>query len=258
MALDPRIRVFGPRVFLTKAHFQRLFGEDRYLEFESPLGTADGFVSRQRVAIATALGRIEQVPVMGPLGRQSFVECPRSLAEGLAEVPPVRADGDTDGSPAVTLIGPLGHVTLSHGLITAMRKIRVSPDNARRLGLMQQDTVLCLLRSERRMEVREAVRDTILGEVEVCISTDYDFELHIDQDDAAAAGVRTGMLAQLFGQPAKREAEGPGYLPVGRLLSEKDIRRAQEQGLRIKITAGMVLTPSARELGRELDLLDFA
>ncbi len=257
MSLDPRIQVFGPRVFLTKPLFQRLFGEERYLEFESPLGRADGFVSRQRITVATALGRLEQVPVMGPFGRDAWVECPRSLAGALGEVPPVREGGDIQGTPAVTLIGPHGHLSLSQGLITAMRKICVSPENARRLGLVQQDSVLCLLRSERRMEQREAVRDTILGGVEVCVTPDYDFELHLDQDDAAAAGVRSGMMAQLLGPPAAVGVRAPEYLQVGRLVGEKDIRRAREQGLRIKITPGMVLTPSARELGRELDLLDF-
>lgn len=254
MSLHPRIRVLGPRAFLSREHVAVLFGEGARLEFAAPLGLQAGFVSRQEVDAATALGRLTGVAVIGPAEGPSRLECPRGAALALGLDPPVRHSGDVEGAPRVTLIGPRGHVELPHGVITLTRRLQCSPDNARRLGLLDGDTVICALRGRRRQEVREAVRDGILGEIFVRVSADYDLELQIDSDDANALRVADGDSARLL--DSGRRGDQAGYLPVGRLVGEKEVRLAREQGLRIRVVKGMLLTPSARELGRTWGLFD--
>lgn len=250
--------MIGARAFLDKRCFHQLFGEDAYLEFGEALGLQGGFVSRQELAAASPLSRLAGIPVVGPLEGPSRVELPRSLARGLGVDPPVRHSGDVESAPRVTLIGPKGHVELDQGMISLTRTLQCSPENARRLGLMNGDTVMCALRSGRRSEVREAVRDGILAEVFVRVSDDHDLELQIDSDDANSCRVTCGDMARLL-LPDGRGAEerSRGWLPVGRLVGEKELRAAKEQGLRIKVTRGMILTPTARDLGREWGLLEF-
>ncbi len=256
MAIEPRIRVIGPRVYLTRPHFVLLFGEGRHLEFEEALGLQGGFLARQSLSAATALERLDDVPVVGPLGGFSGLVCPRSKARALGLDPPVRAIGDFEGSPGLTLIGPRGHLELEAGVICPLRTLHLSPENARRLGLLHQDRVACLVRSDRRLELREAVRDGILAEVDVCVSDEYDLELHLDEDEAdalrALPGGRARVLTAGDGRPPEER-----YLPVGRLVSEDAVRRARAQNLRIKVSKGMVLTPSAKDLGRAWGLFDF-
>ena len=254
MSLHPRIRVIGPRVFLSREHVAALFGEGARLEFAAPLGLQGGFVSRQEVAAATALGRLAGIPVVGPAEGPSRLECPRGQAQALGVDPPVRHSGDVEGAPRVTLIGPRGHVELAQGVISLTRRLQCSPDHARRLGLLDGDRVLCALRSRRRSEVREAVRDGILGEIFTRVTADYELELHLDSDDAHALRVADGDTARLLETGARRGAAG--YLPVGRLVGEAEVRAAREQGLRIRVARGMLLTPSARDLGRAWGLLD--
>lgn len=145
MALEPRIRVCEPRVYLTREHFQQLFGPECYLEFASPLGTQGGFMARQRISVASPLGRIDGLAVVGPLETFSGVELPRSLCSRLALDPPVRSRGDLAGAPPVTLIGPQGHIHLAEGLSVLQRTLQTTPENARRLGLMHGDPVVCLV-----------------------------------------------------------------------------------------------------------------
>lgn len=254
MSLHPRIRVIGPRAFLSREHVARLFGEGARLEFAAPLGLQAGFVSGQVLEAATALGRLQGIPVMGPTEDPSRLECPRGVAQALGLDPPVRHSGDVEGAPRVTLIGPRGHLELPHGVISLTRRLQCTPDNARRLGLLEGDTVTCALRSRRRPDEREAVRDGILGEIFTRVTPDYDLELQIDSDDANALRVGDGDTARLLDMGARHGAAG--YLPTGRLVGEAEVRAAREQGLRIRVSRGMLLTPSARDLGRSWGLLD--
>jgi propanediol utilization protein len=255
VSLHPRIRILGPRAFLTKEHFARLFGVDARLEFQHALGQQAGFLGVQELGAATALGRLTGIPIVGPLGGPSRLECPAGAASALGLDPPVRHSGDVEGAPRVTLLGPRGHLELDHGVISLTRRLACSPENARRLGFLEGDRALCALRSRRRSEVREAVRDAILGEIFVHITDEWDLELLLDSDDAHALRLVDGDTARLLSGGAGDGAAG--RLATGRLVSEKDIRAAREQGLRIRVTRGMLVTPAARELGREWDVLDF-
>lgn len=255
MSLQPRLHILGPRVFLAKEHFARLFGEGARLEFRQALGKQAGFLGVQEVAAATPLGRLAGIPVVGPLGGPSRLECPAGAAAALGLEPPVRHSGDVEGAPRVTLLGPRGHVELEHGVISLTRRLELSRENARRLGLLDGDTVVCALRSRRRAEVREAVRDAILAEIHVHVGDEWELDLLLDTDDAHALRLAEGDTARLL--TTGLAEHGPGWLPTGRLVGERDVRAAREQGLRIRVARGMLLTPAARELGREWDLLVF-
>jgi len=254
MSLQPRLHILGPRVFLAKEHFARLFGDGARLEFRQALGKQAGFLGVQEVAAATALGRLAGIPVVGPLGGPSRLECPAGAAAALGLLPPVRHSGDVDGAPRVTLVGPRGHVELDHGVISLTRTLELSRENARRLGLLDGDTVVCALRSRRRPDVREAVRDAILTEIFVRVGEEWELDLLLDADDAHALRLEDGDSARLLSTGLAQP--GPGWLPTGRLVGEREVRAAREQGLRIRVVRGMLLTPAARELGKEWGLLD--
>jgi putative phosphotransacetylase len=255
VSLDPRIRIIGPRVRLTKQDFHVLFGDAVWPEFAEAVGVQDGFLAKQVLTVATPMGRLMGVPVLGPLSRRSGVECPLGRLRDLKMEPPVRLPGDFDSSPRVTLIGPRGHVEVENGIISLARTLQLSPENARRLALMDGDTVSCLLRSQRRHDHREAVRDSVLSEVYVSQSDNFDLELHIDEDDAAACRVQSGEPARLLLRTSP-DRNSDMWLPVGRLVGENEVRTAREQNKRIRITSGMIVTPSARDLGRTWDIFD--
>jgi propanediol utilization protein len=102
---------------------------------------------------------------------------------------PVRISGDLANTPGITIEGPRGRVTLPSGLICARRHIHMSSDDARRLGVRDCDVVAVRLDTEGR--------DLQFGDVMVRVSPQFRLELHLDTDEANAAGVKPGDYAEL-------------------------------------------------------------
>ena len=103
---------------------------------------------------------------------------------------PVRISGDLANSPGITLEGPRGRVTLTSGVICARRHIHMSDVDAQRLGLADCSAVSVRIDSQGR--------DLVFNDVTVRIAPEFRLELHLDTDEANAAGVSTGDLAELL------------------------------------------------------------
>jgi acetate kinase len=130
------------------------------------------------------------VRVVGPLRAADQVEVSRSEAVKLGVDAPIRVSGQLDESPGIVLVGPAGRVTLEHGLVLAKRHIHMSPDDARRFGVHDREIV--------EVAVDSAGRDLMFGDVVVRVSSDYRLEMHIDTDEANAAGLHDGDPVRLM------------------------------------------------------------
>jgi len=102
----------------------------------------------------------------------------------------VRISGDLANSPGITLEGPRGRVTLTSGVICARRHIDMSDVDAQRLGLADCTAVSVRIDSQGR--------DLVFNDVTVRIAPEFRLELHLDTDEANAAGVSTGDMAELI------------------------------------------------------------
>jgi acetate kinase len=85
--------------------------------------------------------------------------------------------------------GPAGSITLKEGVICAWRHIHMHPDDAERFGVADKDIVDVRIDSKNR--------DLIYGDVLVRVSPKYALEMHIDTDEANAAGIARGTEAVL-------------------------------------------------------------
>jgi len=90
----------------------------------------------------------------------------------------------------VTLIGPVGTITLDHGVVLAKRHIHMTPDDARRLGVHDREIV--------EVAVDSRGRDLVFGDVVVRVSGDYRLEFHLDTDEGNAAGLHDGDPVRLM------------------------------------------------------------
>ena len=86
-------------------------------------------------------------------------------------------------TPGVTLEGPAGRVTITHGVICAQRHIHMSPADALRFGLRDRYVVQVKVDGDREL---------IFGDVLVRVHPDYHLSLHLDTDEANAAGIVSG------------------------------------------------------------------
>ena len=106
---------------------------------------------------------------------------------GLAGVP-VRESGDVAGSVGCKLVGPCGEVDLAEGVIVAKRHIHMTPADAAELGVSDKEIV----------EVRlNTARPLTFGDVVVRVSEKFALAMHIDTDEANAAGAAGNVMGEI-------------------------------------------------------------
>lgn len=147
------------------------------------------FSAQETVSLIGPHGRIDNVRLMGPPRQQDQIELSRTDECTLGITAPLRTSGDLAHTSGLQVVGPAGSVTLPHGVITARRHIHMNPDDARRLGLRDGQVVSAKIDSDGR--------DLVFGDVIVRVAPDFRLELHLDTDDANAAGVTNGSYAQI-------------------------------------------------------------
>jgi acetate kinase len=181
------IGVSAHHVHLSREHIEALFGRGHQLSFKAPLSQPGQFACQEKVNLAGPKGRVESVRILGPERKDSQVEISRTEEFKLGIDAPLRMSGDLDGTPGVTIEGPTGSVHLEKGVICTMRHIHMTPEEALRFGLCDQDLVMVELQGDRSL---------IFGDVRVRVDPNFKLELHLDTDEANAAKVNTGMRAK--------------------------------------------------------------
>jgi len=178
------VGISNRHIHLTKEHLEILFGKGYELTPIKDLSQPGQYACKETLTIVgPSMRPIENVRVLGPLRRASQVEVSRTDCYTLKLDPPVRESGDIAGSAPITLIGPKGVVELAEGCIIANRHIHMSPDDAARFNVRDGDYVVVDCMSGRR---------TRFCDVQVRVDRNFRLEIHLDTDDANAAGLKCG------------------------------------------------------------------
>lgn len=138
------------------------------------------FAAEQTVTLAGPKGQLHNVRLLGPLRSVSQVEISRTDARTLGITAPLRMSGNLSGTPGVKLISPWAEIDLDSGLIVALRHIHMSPLDALVLRVAHGDTVSVVIEGSGRR--------TLFDDVAVRVAPDMRLEMHIDTDEANAAG----------------------------------------------------------------------
>ncbi|TMW71033.1 phosphate propanoyltransferase [Alteribacter natronophilus] len=183
------IAVSNRHIHLSETAVERLFGKGYRLTKKKDLSQPGQFAAEETVTIIGPKGRIERVRVLGPARGNTQVEV--SLYDGftLGVTPPVRNSGDIEGTPGVKIQGPRGQLTIDKGLICAARHIHMHPDDAERFGVKDQDFVSVHAPSERPVTFDHTL---------IRVSEKYRLEMHVDLDEANAAGMKSGTVGNLI------------------------------------------------------------
>jgi acetate kinase len=175
------VAVSARHAHLTVATMEALFGKGYELKKRADLSQHGQFAAQETVSLIGPKGRIDKVRLMGPPRKQDQIEITRTDEFALGIDAPVRLSGDLANTPGITLEGPLGRVTIASGVICALRHIHMSPVDGQRFGVNDHDTVSVHIDSDGR--------DLTFSDVMVRIAPDYSLEMHLDTDEANAAGV---------------------------------------------------------------------
>jgi putative phosphotransacetylase len=183
------VRVSSRHVHLTAAAMEKLFGRGAILTPLEELSQPGQFAATETVDLVGPRGRIEKVRIHGPLRNAAQVEISGTDQFTLGIQAPVRESGRLEGSPGIVLAGPAGEVSFEHGVIRSLRHIHMLAQDADRIGVKNGAHVSVRLVGD---------RTTIAEGVLVRVGQASSLEMHIDTDEANAAGIPAVSTGQIL------------------------------------------------------------
>jgi acetate kinase len=181
-------------VHLTRADCDALFGEGYELTPRRPVTQPGQYVCRETVDLVGPKGEIHRVAIINPLRKETQVEVAKTDAIALGVNPPLRESGKLEGTPGITLRGPKGAVAINHGVILAQRHVHMHTSDAQSFGVRDKDVIAVRV---------EGDREVVFGDVLVRVSEQYALDMHLDTDEANAAGLTNDSVASFDGVRTK-------------------------------------------------------
>lgn len=193
MSLKFPIETSARHIHICEADFKILFGEDAKLNYVHELSQPGQYLCKERVTIVGPRGRFENVAILGPFRPETQIELSMTDTRKIGVQGVIRQSGFTDGTPGCQLIGPNGSIELEKGVIVAKRHIHMTPVDASRARVKDNDEVFVITKSYER--------GLIFADVVVRVSPKFNTAMHVDTDEANAfAGddAPTGVILKLF------------------------------------------------------------
>jgi len=175
-----KIEISARHVHLTQHDLEQLFGDGYQLTPEKELSQPGQFASSEVLTLVGPKRQLENVRVLGPCRNLTQIEISKTDSYALGITAPIRLSGKIIGSGALKLVGPKGELELKEGAIVAKRHIHMNPTQAQKLGVTNSQNVKVEIEGQRAM---------IFDQVEIRIDENFDLAMHIDTDEANAAGI---------------------------------------------------------------------
>ena len=183
------IEVSARHIHLTREHVDILFGKGHQLTVKKELSQPGQFACEEKVRVEGKKSFFPGVSVLGPERTATQLEVSLTDARSIGVTAPVRESGDIAGSGACKLVGPKGEVEISEGVIAAKRHIHMTPEDAKEYGVENGQIV--------SVKVNTPERSLIFGDTVVRVSTKYALAMHIDTDEANAAGCSGNVMGEI-------------------------------------------------------------
>ena len=177
------VAVSARHVHLTEESVEALFGAGHRISKARELSQPGIWAAEETVDLVGPRGGIKGVRILGPCRKSSQIEVSVTDAFALGIDVPVRTSGDVLGTPQLRLQGPAGAIQAG-GLIVAQRHIHMSPEDAKAHHLEDGDLA--------DVELGSPHRTTLFRDVMIRVSPEFRLEMHIDTDEANAAGISHG------------------------------------------------------------------
>ncbi len=190
------ITISNRHVHLSQDDIYALFGEGAELPVKSLLappekyengGKAD-YASTRTVTLKGPKGAIEKVRVLGPARRSTQAEILAGDCYKLGVAAPVLKSVSLGDAAEITIIGDAGEITRKAAII-AHRHIHIRPDIAEDWGVKTGDFV-CV--------ETEGLRGVVMKNVMIDVNPLADLVMHIDIEEANAAGIAPNTVAKVI------------------------------------------------------------
>ena len=191
MAKEVLVEISARHVHVSQEHLEILFGKRYELTCKKWLSQPGQFACEERVKVIGAKSEFPAVSILGPVRPETQVELSLTDARSIGVDAPVRESGDLAGTGACKIVGPCGEIEIDHGVIAAQRHIHATPADAEALGLENGEIVSVEIPTANK-------RNLTFGDVVVRVSEKYALAMHIDTDEANAAGMKPNTMGTII------------------------------------------------------------
>ena len=167
-------------IHVTQEVLETLFGEGATLTNKKDLSQPGQFACVEKVKVVGPKGEFN-MSILGPVRKDTQVELSMSDARKIGIAAPIRESGDVAGTPGCTLVGPKGMTEIAQGVMVAKRHLHLDPETAEKFGIVDKQIV--------SVKVGANGRNVVFGDVVARVSSSYAPAVHLDTDEANAAGL---------------------------------------------------------------------
>ncbi len=190
MAKEVLVEISARHVHVSEEHLEILFGKGYKLTPKKDLSQPGQYACEERVTVVGPKKELAGVSILGPCRKATQVEVSLTDARSIGVKAPIRESGDIAGSGACKLIGPAGEVELTEGVIAAKRHIHMTTADAEKYGITDSQIVSVKIPTEGRA--------LIFGDVVARVSDSYALAMHLDTDEANAAGIPGSCIGEIL------------------------------------------------------------
>ena len=189
MSREIVVETSARHIHLKQADVEILFGKGHQLTPKKELSQPGQYACEERVEVVGPKNSIKNVIVLGPARPDSQVEVSLTDARTLGINAAIRESGDIEGTEGCKLVGPCGEVELTNGVIAAKRHLHLAPADAEEIGVENKQIVKVRI---------NGTRPLIFDDVVVRVSDKFARFMHIDTDEANAAGAKPNIVGEVI------------------------------------------------------------
>ncbi len=189
MKKEVMVEISARHVHVSQKDLEILFGKGYTLTPKKDLSQPGQFACEEKVTVVGAKSQLK-ASILGPVRPETQIELSLTDARSIGVTAPIRESGDVAGSGSCKLVGPAGEIELENGVIAAKRHIHMTPADAEKYGISDKQVVSVKIPTEGRA--------LIFGDVVARVSASYKLAMHIDTDEANAAGVPGSCIGEIL------------------------------------------------------------
>lgn len=187
------IETSARHLHLCREDFEKLFGEGKDLTPKKELSQPGQYLAEERLTVVGPKGTFKNVGIIGPLRSATQMEISVTDAHKLGVPVVIRQSGDIADTPGMTLVSDRGSIDVPQGIIVAKRHIHMTPEQAMRMHVKDNEEVFVITESYHR--------SLIYANVVVRVDKSFRLAMHVDTDEAnafAGDSEAYGVILKLF------------------------------------------------------------
>lgn len=185
------IGISGHHCHISRKDLDIIYGKGYQLTPIKPLSQTGQFASKETVTIKAGNGKIEDVRILGPERKNTQVEISLTESYELKIRPPVMEctrPNKPKGCIMAEIIGPNGRVR-NCSIIVAHRHFHTDTKTAKKLNIKNGQLISCKTIGKRSITFHNVL---------VRIDPTFKPRIHLDTDEANAAGIKPGQKGEII------------------------------------------------------------